>query len=135
MRLMFALGVVLGVMTSASSAQDADVGREHYHRHCATCHGMEGRGDGPMSGAMIIKPADLTTLAARNNGVFPTERVAKRIDGREPLVSHGSPMPVYGDFFEQVFDVKMDVPLGEPIWTSRPVIDLIAYLRELQAAP
>jgi hypothetical protein len=44
-------------------------------------------------------------------------------------------MPVYGDFFEQVFDIKMDVPLGKPIWTSRPVVDLIAYLRELQATP
>lgn len=113
-------------------AQDADIGRSHYHTHCATCHGLEGRGDGPMSGVMTIKPVDLTELTAANGGTFPLERVVKRIDGRDPLVSHGSPMPVYGDYFEGTFDVPMKAPTGQPILTSQPVVDLVAYLREIQ---
>ena len=113
-------------------AQDADIGRAQYHTHCATCHGLEGRGDGPMAGAMVITPPDLTELAARNGGVFPLERVVMRIDGRDPLVSHGSPMPVYGDYFEGVFDVPIKAPPGQPILTSQPVVDLVAYLREIQ---
>lgn len=113
-------------------AQDADIGRSHYHTHCATCHGLEGSGDGPMSGVMTIKPVDLTELTAANGGTFPLERVVKRIDGRDPLVSHGSPMPVYGDYFEGTFDVPMKAPTGQPILTSQPVVDLVAYLREIQ---
>jgi mono/diheme cytochrome c family protein len=113
-------------------AQDADIGRAHYATHCATCHGMEGFGDGPMSGVLLITPPDLTELAVDNGGIFPLERVIKRIDGRDPLVAHGSPMPVYGDYFEGVFDVPVKAPDGQPVLTSQPVVDLVAYLREIQ---
>ena len=58
--------------------------------------------------------------------------MVKRIDGRDPLVAHGSPMPVFGDYFERVFDVPMKAPSGQPILTSQPVVDLVAYLQELQ---
>ncbi|MBV2360022.1 c-type cytochrome [Thalassococcus sp. CAU 1522] len=114
------------------AAQDADIGRALYHTHCATCHGTEGLGDGPMAPVLLIQPKNLTELQAANGGEFPLKRVVLRIDGRDPLVSHGSPMPVYGDFFEGVFDVPMKAPDGQPILTSRPVADLVAYLREIQ---
>ncbi|WP_252737724.1 cytochrome c [Citreicella sp. C3M06] len=128
----FMLAVVLGVTASVATAQDADIGRALYQRHCATCHGLEGRGEGPMAGAMVIKPVNLTELLIRNGGVFPMERVVMRIDGRDPLVSHGSPMPVYGDYFERAFDVPIKTPSGQPLLASRAVIDLVAYLYELQ---
>ncbi|WGW05426.1 c-type cytochrome [Tropicibacter oceani] len=115
-----------------AAAQDADIGRAQYHTHCATCHGLEGRGDGPMAGVLLVKPVNLTELSVQNGGTFPLERVVMRIDGREPLVSHGSPMPVYGDFFEGAFDVPVKAPSGQPVLTSQPVVDLVAYLREIQ---
>ena len=80
----------------------------------------------------LIKPVNLTELAAQNGGTFPMERVVKRIDGRDPLVSHGSPMPVYGDFFEGVFDVPIKTPAGQPVLTSRPVVDLVAFITQIQ---
>ena len=122
----------LAVSALPAAAQDADIGRSHYHSHCATCHGLEGRGDGPMAGVLLIKPTNLTELTAQNGGTFPLKRVVLRIDGRDPLVSHGSPMPVFGDFFEGVFDVPIKAPDGQPVLTSRPVVDLVAYLREIQ---
>lgn len=125
--------LALAVAPQMVWAQDADVGRAHYHAHCATCHGQEGAGDGPMAGVLLVPPSDLTTLSARYGGTFPTERVVKRIDGREPLVSHGSPMPVFGDYFERRFDVPLTLVTGEKLWTSQPVLDLVAYLRELQS--
>ena len=130
----FLLGLTFAVATIAAPtfAQDADIGRAHYLTHCATCHGLEGAGDGPMTGVLLIKPVNLTELSAANGGTFPLERVVKRIDGREPLVSHGSPMPVYGDYFEGSFDVPMKAPSGQPVLTSQPVVDLVAYLREIQ---
>ncbi|MGH1412809.1 MAG: c-type cytochrome [Pelagimonas sp.] len=132
MRTLIGLTFAALAVATPALAQDADIGRSHYHTHCATCHGLEGAGDGPMAGVLMIKPVNLTELTASNGGVFPLERVVKRIDGRDPLVSHGSPMPVYGDYFEGTFDVPMKTPSGQPVLTSRPVVDLIAYIREIQ---
>ncbi len=112
-------------------AQDAERGAEHFRLNCATCHGIDGTGRGPMAGVLVIKPADLTRLSAENGGVFPTERVVRRIDGRDPLVSHGSPMPIFGQYFEGR-DVAIKAPNGRPILTSEPIADLVAYLQTIQ---
>ncbi|CUH78594.1 c-type cytochrome [Tropicibacter naphthalenivorans] len=129
---MIRLAALTLMLATPVLAQDADVGRGHFYTHCATCHGLEGRGDGPMSGVLMIQPTNLTELAAQNGGSFPLDRVVKRIDGRDPLVSHGSPMPVYGDYFEGLFDVPINAPDNDPVLTSRPVVDLVAYLMEIQ---
>jgi hypothetical protein len=84
-----------------------------------------------MSPSLVVAPNNLTTLAERNDGVFPTTRVIMRIDGRDPLVSHGSSMPVYGDFFEGT-DAATKAETGQPIMTSQPIVDLLAYLQTLQ---
>lgn len=111
-------------------AQDAEAGEKLYLHHCATCHGLDATGHGPMAGVLIIQPSDLTVLSGED-GVFPIERVVKRIDGRDPLVSHGSPMPVYGPYFEGQ-DTAIKAPTGQPILTSKPIADLVAYLKTLQ---
>ena len=111
-------------------AQDADVGAELFRHYCATCHGLDATGTGPMAGVLVIQPTDLTALTDEN-GIFPTARVVARIDGRDPLVSHGSPMPVYGPYFEGE-DTAMKTPAGQPILTSKPIVDLVAYLETIQ---
>jgi len=40
---------------------DPEVGKAIYDRYCSVCHGMSGRGDGPMTAVMPIQPADHTT--------------------------------------------------------------------------
>ncbi len=115
-----------------SVAQNALAGEEHYMRHCATCHGADAAGFGPMAGVLLVQPTDLTALSERNDGAFPIVRVIMRIDGRDPLVSHGSSMPVYGDFFQQGADVPLKAQSGQPILTSGPIADLVAYLQTLQ---
>ena len=73
-----------------------------YARHCAACHGAEGRGDGPVAPALARAPSDLTTLARRHGGRFDAQRVAAVIDGRSPVVEHGTrDMPVWGVVFEE----------------------------------
>jgi putative copper export protein/mono/diheme cytochrome c family protein len=42
------------------SAQSIAVGEGLFATHCATCHGTEGRGDGPAGAALKTMPADLT---------------------------------------------------------------------------
>ena len=129
---MIARLALLCLIATPVLAQEADIGRALYYAHWATCHGLEGTGTGPMAGILTVPPTDLTELSIQNGGVFPLVRVVKRIDGRDPLVAHGSPMPVYGGYFEQAFDVPMKAPDGQPILTSRAVVDLVAFLRELQ---
>ncbi|MEP2533446.1 cytochrome c [Shimia sp.] len=118
-------------LSGACLAGDAKEGAALYRDNCATCHGIDLMGQGPMAGVMVIKPADLTQLSASNDGEFPLVRVIKRIDGRDPLVSHGSPMPVYGDFFEGR-DVAMKTASGQPIMTSEPITDIVEYLKSIQ---
>ena len=120
------------LISTTLSAQDAERGRELYMTHCATCHGTGGQGDGPMASVLLIQPTNLAALAAGNGGVFPVERVVKRIDGRDPLVAHGSPMPVYGDFFEGRYDLMLRLEQEQAVGATRPLADLVAYIAELQ---
>lgn len=126
------LGLIACLLAAPAAAQDADDGAVLFQQYCATCHGLDAGGGGPMAAALILQPPDLTKLSARNADVFPTARTAMRIDGREPIVSHGSPMPVFGRFFEGN-DTAIKAETGQPIMTSRPVADLIAYLEGIQA--
>lgn len=118
-------------MATPAAPQEAGRGEAIYMRYCVACHGIEATGAGPMRPVLTVQPSDLTLLAAGNEGRFPLARVVRRIDGRDPLVSHGSDMPVYGDFFEGQ-DVALKAESGQPILTSRPVADLVAYLQGLQ---
>ena len=132
-RSLMAAILFLGNSTGQGLAQEGDAarGEDLYERYCATCHGLEATGQGPMVTVMTIQPADLTALAARNDGAFPLERVVRRVDGRDPLVSHGSPMPVYGDFFEGQ-GAMLQLDSGQRIAISQPIADLVAYLKALQ---
>jgi mono/diheme cytochrome c family protein len=77
-------------------------GAKLYRIHCASCHGQKGAGDGPVADALAKKPTDLTALARRGGGSFPTERVRSAIDGREKVSAHGArEMPVWGLSFAQ----------------------------------
>ncbi|HEV8034143.1 cytochrome c [Yoonia sp.] len=126
----FSVILALG-LASPVAAQDAMQGEALFGFYCATCHGNAASGNGPMSPSLVVAPSNLTRLAVENDGVFPTARVIMRIDGRDPLVSHGSMMPVYGDFFEGT-DVATKAETGQPILTSQPIVDLLAYLQSLQ---
>lgn len=126
-------GMVMAVLAAVPvAAQDATEGQALFERYCATCHGLDADGQGPMAPALVLQPTNLTALAATNGGEFPLLRVIRRIDGRDPLVSHGSPMPVFGDFFEGGRDVSIAAPSGQPIMTSQPVADLVAWLQTIQ---
>jgi mono/diheme cytochrome c family protein len=81
----------------ASYAQNRDVGQHWFSIYCASCHGREGKGDGPVAKALSRPPADLTRLAADGGGTFPAERIIQVIDGRRDVGAHGTrEMPVWG---------------------------------------
>ena len=96
-----ALALVGGLSSAAMAAPEPASGATLYKTHCAACHGTEARGNGPVAAAMRSAPPDLTQLARKNDGLFPTDRVRRIIDGRE-VESHGTrDMPVWGDVFRR----------------------------------
>jgi hypothetical protein len=72
--------MMMGAM-GVAHAQGVEIGKFEYLNSCGSCHGITGKGDGPVVKSLIKPPADLTRLAEDNNGVFPFARVYDVIDG------------------------------------------------------
>lgn len=88
--------IVFG-MDAAGHAQETDAGKSEFQSSCATCHGIDGKGNGPLSQYLKATPADLTVLAKKNGGVFPLSDVYDAIYGIKTIVTHGSrDMPTWG---------------------------------------
>ncbi|MBU6429905.1 MAG: c-type cytochrome [Cyanobacteria bacterium REEB65] len=47
--------------TAGNVAATLALGKEKFEAQCAPCHGMQGKGDGPVGKALIVPPADLTS--------------------------------------------------------------------------
>jgi mono/diheme cytochrome c family protein len=95
-----AMAVLSPSLAFAQQKLGAPPGKGSYLRYCASCHGDDGKGDGPYAPVLKLKPADLTQLAKKNNGVFPVGRVTRILDGSEEIPGHGSRQkPVWGHPF------------------------------------
>ena len=105
-------------------------GRDTYLRYCASCHGSEGRGDGPLAASLTRLPADLTQLARNNGGQYDERAVMSVIDGRRQVVEHGTrDMPVWGEIFEE--EGKGDpYPAYYSLLKSRFLVDYLATIQE-----
>ncbi|WP_342587254.1 c-type cytochrome [Mesorhizobium helmanticense] len=117
---------------NAAVAQEMSYGEAEYLNSCAVCHGVDGKGDGPLRDLLIKRPADLTHLAERNGGTFPYSRVFATIDGRYAIPSHGNrEMPVWGyQFLED--DAKTYGPTGGEVVTTERIHNLAGYIETLQ---
>jgi mono/diheme cytochrome c family protein len=125
------------MLAGCAGLAKTDVGKEEFESKCATCHGLNAKGDGPQSSILETKPADLTILAKRNGGVFPTRRVYEIIDGRQEVAAHGPrTMPVWGRFFQVGVPDLPEGAAGTSDFRETTVHDkiqaLIDYLIRLQ---
>jgi mono/diheme cytochrome c family protein len=57
----------------AAQAEEFDIGKWEFQSSCASCHGADGKGNGPVSEQLKVPPPDLTLLAKKNNGGLPHE--------------------------------------------------------------
>ena len=102
-------------------------GKQMYTNYCAPCHGVDGRGTGPVSIALKIPPADLTVLSKNNHGKFPDSHIAGVLQNGVEISGHGSvEMPVWGPIFG---DMDTTSPQNRMIRIS----NLTRYLETLQA--
>ncbi len=75
-------------------------GQALYVRHCASCHGVSGKGDGPVAGSLQQPPADLTAIARLTDKRLNASDLMEIIDGRRTVAAHGPrEMPVWGEIF------------------------------------
>jgi mono/diheme cytochrome c family protein len=78
-------------------------GKEMFADYCASCHGAEGKGNGPAAAALKTPPANLTVLSQKNGGNYPAMKIASILRGDADLSAHGSKeMPVWGPLFRSV---------------------------------
>jgi len=111
----------------AAAAAETD-GGALFAKHCATCHGADGEGGGPVAAAMKVTMPNLRTLAKRNGGTFPRDAVAAYIDGRDQVASHGDRlMPVWGDFLQLPEDKGAEAPLRARIDALVQFIERLQY--------
>lgn len=128
-------GLLLAIVTaSMASAQEVNIrdGQSLYNTYCWQCHGRDATGDGPMAEMLAIVTPDLTRLSARQGGTFPTEAVARKIDGRAPLLAHGGEMPIFGPFLETDQNVALPLASGQPMMTGLPLANVVVYLESIQ---
>jgi mono/diheme cytochrome c family protein len=94
----FLIGLPATASAQEPASENVDIGKFEYVGRCATCHGSNGTGDGPLSNLLKKTVPDLTTLSKRNGGVFPFMRVYETIDGRREIEAHGPrDMPIWGN--------------------------------------
>ena len=135
----FAVGWLLAIDVVAASAGQTTgqrtppplvieslVGGDSFGFYCAPCHGPTGKGDGPVAAALKTAPSDLTVLARRNGGIFPTADVTSFILGTgRPLPAHGpGDMPVWGPIFRAL-------EASDPRAKVR-VDNIVAYIASIQ---
>ncbi|MGA0540188.1 c-type cytochrome [Neotabrizicola sp. VNH66] len=124
--------LLLPLALAACLPQDKrPTGAEDFTTYCAACHGAGGMGDGELAGGLTKKPANLTTLAARNGGTFPKTKVMAKIWGYTGGKDSHAVMPQFGPLLESEL-VPYDG--GDGIQTPTPVrlVQIAEYLQTLQ---
>lgn len=100
-------------------------GADVYAQLCAVCHGRDGRGDGPAAVALKQSPTDLTQLARKNGGKYPTVAIQHSITNSDSIAAHGtSAMPVWGQLLKTTPDDKSQGELR--------IHNLAKYIESLQ---
>jgi mono/diheme cytochrome c family protein len=133
-------GLSAGV-AGAAQAQDLDIGKLEFQSSCATCHGADGKGNGPLREQLKVPPSDLTILARNNN--FPTNAVYETIDGSKTVPAHGTrEMPIWGERFNPIINLphyvdpsywKMAGPEQSPeVVVRKRILAVVDYLGRIQ---
>lgn len=125
--------VALALPIAALAQAKGDFGKTEFESNCAACHGVSGKGSGPIADLLKRSPTDLTTLQKRNGGIFPMARVYETIEG-VGVAEHGTrDMPVWGRAYSiKAAEYYMDVPYNQEAYVRGRILALAEYLSRLQ---
>jgi mono/diheme cytochrome c family protein len=113
-----------------------DAGKLTYRDNCASCHGVGGKGNGPLGSLLQRSPPDLTLLAKNNQGVLPMNRLFEVLDGAN-VPSHGTrDMPVWGREYrieeaQRLREARRHY--DEPAVVRARILTLLEYISRIQA--
>ena len=125
-----AAALIAAAWSSHAQQRPFDAGKLEYESNCASCHGVKGKGDGPLKSLLKKSPSDITTLTKRNGGVFPINRVYEVIDGRQEVDVHGPrDMPVWGR--DYIYNAQEDIRDHE-VFVRSKILWLIDYIYRFQ---
>lgn len=129
---LFPGGVLLLLVACADRAMpDRSDGAAFFAENCVSCHGTEGRGDGPLAKVVSEAPPDLTTLSQRNGGSFPAAQALSFIYGGPYSDGHlVRIMPEFGPVMAKDL-VPVDID-GTLTPTPRELAGLLEYLKSIQ---
>jgi len=100
----FLLATIYAITSGCSNNEEIETvenpyaGYLSYRQYCASCHGLDAKGNGPVASTLKIPPADLTKLGKKYGMPLPRKKLIEFIDGRRMVRSHGTrEMPVWGN--------------------------------------
>jgi mono/diheme cytochrome c family protein len=104
-------------------------GQQDYVVYCASCHGLSGKGDGPVAPALVDPLTDLTTISQRRSGAFPEALMVEIIDARRRIRAHGTKdMPVWG----RRFVAEVGAAPGTDVVVRSRIQAIVKYLKSIQ---
>lgn len=107
-------------------------GRVSYRLYCASCHGTDGEGEGPVAKFLTVAPPDLTRIEQRY-GEWPEETLYMQIDGREEVGAHGRrDMPVWGEVLQSPLADDLKAGSESEERADRKIRELVLYLKTIQ---
>lgn len=128
-RLMMVAVLALSVAACAPEPAPSE-GAAAYRDYCAICHGDRGTGDGAIARKLAVPPTDLTTIAARNGGVFPLQAVAASVYGYAGK-HEADLMPEFSPLLDGP-EIVVAGPDGERARMPQRLADVVLYLQSLQ---
>jgi len=128
---------LLAAGTTALAMEDLgtqSIGKMEFQKNCASCHGMGGKGDGPLVEFMKQSPKDLTALSKNNGGVYPQAMVYEWIRDPQKIRAHGTEeMPIWGDRYSQEIIEKYGPDyFGPGSSVQERILELVFYLGTIQ---
>lgn len=135
-RLPIAFLVITSVFQFATCAvaQDPQIGENEYRLHCAACHGLTGRGDGPIGQILKTPAPNLALITERNGGKYPVQKIYEIIEGSSVIAAHGTrDMPLWGDRYRKEPDPQTpdQASLANDLAQQR-ILSLVYYVGTMQ---
>jgi mono/diheme cytochrome c family protein len=124
--------ILTNICTAEETKKEIDVvGKQDFVTYCGSCHGTDGKGDGPIVNFIKRKPPDLTQLSKNNNGTFPFDRIWGVFDGTYIFAEHGtSEMPIWGYRFIQEAQQKHETDISTK--AKAKALNIVLYLQVIQ---
>jgi mono/diheme cytochrome c family protein len=126
--LLVACGVALASMhgvPAAAQTPEPYSGAADFQVFCASCHGASAKGDGTLAASLRKRPADLTQLSKKHDGVYPADAVFATIEGGHER----NDMPAWSGVLEKAHESS-----GPEAARAR-IRSLVKYLETLQPKP